>query len=75
MKEVEAIQAVLKSINRYLDKDWSEYGIEKLNKLIEAAITKDTGDLLETWELITGENLWDEAIQDHRDETGCRCGQ
>lgn len=75
MKEVEAIQAVLKSINRYLDKTWSDYGISKLNNLIEAVITKDTGDLLEAWELITGENLWDEAIQDHRDETGCRCGQ
>lgn len=75
MKEVEAIQEILKSINRYLDKTWSEYGISKLNNLIEAAITKDTADLLEAWEAITGENLWDEAIQDHRDETGCRCGQ
>lgn len=75
MKEVEAIQAVLQSIIRYLNKTWSEYGIDKLNNLIEAAITKDTGDLLEAWEKITGENLWDEAIQDHRDDTGCRCGQ
>lgn len=75
MKEVEAIQAILKSINRYLDKEWSDYEITNLNNLIEAAITKDTGDLLEAWEEITGENLWEEAIQDHRDETGCRCGQ
>ena len=75
MKEVEAIQEILKSINRYLDKNWSEYGITQLNKIIEAAITKDTADLLEAWEELTGENIWDEAIQEHRDDTGCRCGQ
>ena len=75
METAELISKTMELLSKFFNEYWSEYSIKRLNNLIEAAVTKDTADLLEAWEELTGENIWDEAIQEHRDDTGCRCGQ
>lgn len=75
METAELISKTMELLSKFFNEYWSKYSIKRLNKLIEAAVTKDTADLLEAWEELTGENIWDEAIQEHRDDTGCRCGE
>lgn len=75
METAELISKTMELLSKFFNQSWSDYSIKELNKMIEAIIESDGADLLDAWEKLTGENLWDEAIQDHRDETGCRCGQ
>lgn len=75
MEKFEELAKTMEILSQVFKCDLNEYNITQLNKMIEATLTKDTADLLEAWEELTGENIWDEAIQEHRDDTGCRCGQ
>lgn len=75
MEKFEELAKTMELLSQVFKFDLSEYSITQLNKLIEATFTKDTAYLLEAWEELTGENIWDEAIEDHRSDTGCRCGQ
>ena len=78
MEKAELKQETIITLNKlsdFLEETTDTEKLLTLTRLFQAILQEDEYDLLDAWETFTGNNIRGEAIQDHRDDTGCRCGQ
>lgn len=78
MEKAELKQETIITLNKlsdFLEETTDTEKLLTLTRLFQAILQEDEYDLLDAWETFTGNNIRYKAIQDHRDDTGCRCGQ
>lgn len=78
METAELKQEIIITLNKlsdFLEKTTDTDKLLTLTRLFQAILEEDEYDLLDAWETFTGNNIREEAIEDHRSDTGCRCGQ